>query len=81
MFCGIGNPHEFENTLSKYKFSIKRKFIYPDHHQIPDKDINAIKDLAKKENLNIITTEKDYLRLHKRQKRDIRFLKTNYAHL
>ena len=39
MFCGIGNPHEFENTLSKFKFCVKRKFIYPDHYQIIDKDI------------------------------------------
>ena len=75
MFCGIGNPHEFENTLSKYKFCIKRKFIYPDHYQILDKDIKAMKNLAKKEKLSIITTEKDYLRLHKRQKKDIKFLK------
>ena len=76
MFCGIGNPHEFENTLSKFKFKIKRKFIYPDHYQIPDYEINKIKKLAKKEGLDIITTEKDYLRLHKKQKKNITFLKT-----
>ena len=34
-----------------------------------------MKNLAKKERLSIITTEKDYLRLHKRQKKDIKFLK------
>ena len=76
IFCGIGNPHEFENTLSKFKFSIKRKFIYPDHYQIVDKDINKMKELAKKERLSIITTEKDYLRLHKKQKKNITFLRT-----
>ena len=76
IFCGIGNPHEFENTLSKFKFSIKRKFIYPDHYQILDKDIDKMKELAKKERLSIITTEKDYLRLHKKQKKNITFLRT-----
>jgi tetraacyldisaccharide 4'-kinase len=25
MFCGIGNPHEFEQTLIKYKFNICKK--------------------------------------------------------
>ena len=35
-----------------------------------------MKKLAKKEGLNIITTEKDYLRLHKKQKKNITFLKT-----
>jgi len=34
-----------------------------------------MKNLAKKEGLSIVTTEKDYLRLHKRQKKDIGFLK------
>ena len=76
IFCGIGNPHEFENTLSKFKFNIKRKFIYPDHYQILDKDIDKMKELAKKERLSIITTEKDYLRLHKKQKKNITFLRT-----
>ena len=76
MFCGIGNPHEFENTLSKFKFRIKRKFIYPDHYQILDNEINEMKKLAKKEGLVIITTEKDYLRLHNKQKKNITFLKT-----
>ena len=75
-FCGIGNPHEFENTLFKFKFRIKRKFIYPDHYQILDKDIDKMKELAKKERLSIITTEKDYLRLHKKQKKNITFLRT-----
>ena len=76
IFCGIGNPHEFKNTLSRFKFSIKRKFIYPDHYQILDKDIDKMKELAKKEGLSIITTEKDYLRLHKKQKKNITFLRT-----
>jgi len=76
IFCGIGNPHEFENTLSKFKFSVKRKFIYPDHYQILDKDIKKMKELSKKEGLSIITTEKDYLRLNKKQKKNITFLRT-----
>ena len=76
MFCGIGNPHEFENTLSKFKFRIKRKFIYPDHYQILDNEIIEMKKLAKKEGLGIITTEKDYFRLHNKQKKNITFLKT-----
>tara|TARA_Y100000591_G_scaffold328458_1_gene354992 strand:+ start:287 stop:1207 length:921 start_codon:yes stop_codon:yes gene_type:complete len=75
MFCGIGNPQEFENTLLKYKFKIKRKIIYPDHYKIPVKEINSIKKLAKKEKLNIITTEKDYYRLNKVSRKNINILK------
>ena len=74
-FCGIGNPHEFENTLKKFKFKIKEKFIFPDHYNISDKIINNMKDIANKNNLKIITTEKDFLRLTKKQQKGINFLK------
>jgi len=76
-FCGLGNPAEFERTLKKYKFKIKKKFIYPDHYNFSDSDIIDIKILAKKKNLKIITTEKDYLRLNKKNRKNIKFLKTD----
>ena len=64
MFCGIGNPKEFENTLLKYKFKLQRKFIYADHHNFSDEEIDFLKKIAKKNKLELITTEKDYLRLN-----------------
>ena len=75
MFCGIGNPHEFEKTLIKYKFSVKEKVIYPDHYKIPSKEITRLKIKAKKENLSLITTEKDFFRLSKLERKNIKFLK------
>ena len=75
MFCGIGNPQDFENTLLKYKFKIRKKIIYPDHYKIPNKEIKNIKKIAKKEKLTIITTEKDFLRLDNIQKKGIQFLR------
>ena len=75
IFCGIGNPHEFQNTLKKFKFKIKRRIIYPDHYKISNYEIKKIKTLAKKENLNIITTEKDFFRLNNNQKKNINYLK------
>jgi len=74
-FCGLGNPSEFERTLKKYKFKIKEKLIYPDHYNFTQSDIFNLKKLAKKRKLNIITTEKDYLRLNKRNRNNINFLK------
>ncbi len=74
-FCGIGNPHEFENTLKKFKFKIKKKFIFPDHYNMSDKKIDILKNLAIKNKLSIITTEKDFLRLTKKQQKDVNFLK------
>ena len=75
MFCGIGNPHEFENTLIKQKFNISKKIIYPDHFKLSNFELKRIKDIAKKENLLLITTEKDFYRLNKIQRKNIKFLK------
>jgi len=75
LFCGLGNPSEFERTLKKYKFKIKEKIIFPDHYDFSDMDIFSIKKLAKRKKLNIITTEKDYLRLNKKNRKNVKFLK------
>ena len=75
VFSGIGNPLEFQKTLKKYNFKIKRKLIYPDHYKYKNSDINNMKNIAKINNLKIITTEKDYNRLSNIQKKNIQFLK------
>ena len=77
MFCGIGNPHEFEKTLIKYKFNICEKIIYPDHHKLTKIEIKKLKDKAKNENFILITTEKDFFRLSKIERKNIKFLKIN----
>ena len=76
-FCGLGNPSEFERTLKKYKFKIKEKFIYPDHYSFSNLDILSLKKLAKKKKLHIITTEKDYLRLNKKNRKNVKYLKVD----
>lgn len=75
MFCGIGNPKEFENTLFEYKIKIKKKFIFADHYKLKNKEVILIKKTAEKNNLDIITTEKDYFRLNSKQRKNINFLK------
>ena len=74
-FCGIGNPEEFEFTLKKYKFNIAKKFIFPDHYNFKDQEIDEIKKIAFDNKLEIITTEKDYKRLNKRNRKNIDYLK------
>ena len=75
MFSGIGNPLEFQQTLKKYKFKIKKIMTFPDHYKYKNSDINSIKNIAKSNKLKIITTEKDYNRLSNIQKKNIQFLK------
>ena len=78
MFCGIGNPKEFENTLLKHKFKLQRKFIYPDHHNFSDEEIYFLKKIAKKNKLELITTEKDYLRLNLKQKKRCKIFENKF---
>ena len=75
MFCGIGNPHEFEQTLVKYKFNISKKIIFPDHHKFSNVDLKKLKYNASRDNLTLVTTEKDFFRLNKAQRKNIKFLK------
>ncbi len=75
VFSGIGNPLEFQQTLKKYNFKIKKMIIFPDHYKYKSSDINNIKNIAKINKLKIITTEKDYSRLSNIQKKNIQFLK------
>ena len=77
MFCSIGNQHEFEQTLIKYKFNICKKIIYPDHHKLTKIELKKLKDKAKNENFILITTEKDFFRLNKIERKNIKFLKIN----
>ena len=77
MFCGIGNPHEFEQTLIKYKFNVSKKIIFPDHHKFSNIDLKKLNYYASKDNLTLITTEKDFFRLNKAQRKNIKFLKIN----
>ena len=62
-FAGIGNPQNFFKLLSNYKLKLKEKFSYPDHYEYKKKDIEYLLTLSKKNNLRLLTTEKDYFRL------------------
>lgn len=68
---GIGNPQSFEETVKGLGANITGKFIFPDHHDYTEEDINRInagKGL-------IITTEKDGVRLAGRVDDDVWALK------
>ena len=74
-FSGIGNPLGFLRTLTKYGIKSKSNFIYPDHYEYSETEINKIKKLAKEKNLKILTTEKDFYRIPLKLRKNINFLK------
>ena len=62
-FAGIGNPESFFNLLKENKFNIKQKISFPDHYSYTKNDMKNIDLEAKKKNLKLITTEKDFHRI------------------
>ncbi len=75
IFSGIGNPINFKKLLLKNKINISKEIIFADHHKYNENDIIKIKEFAKKKNLQIITTEKDFVKLSKKQRKNINVLK------
>ena len=75
-FSGIGNHGTFIDMLGQYKFNIIQDLEFPDHYNYSIKDIEKIKNIAKKNNSKILTTEKDFLRLNIKEQEQIKFIKT-----
>ena len=75
--ASIGNPQSFINTLKKYSIKIKSNIIFPDHYYYTEADLKRIRRIAKKENLKILTTEKDFYRIPKNLRKNINYLKIN----
>ena len=74
VFSGIGNPKNFMNTLNKNNFKIIDQIIFSDHYNYKQEDIDFIKNRAKKINAEIITTEKDFVKISKFDNENINFL-------
>ena len=77
IFSGIGNANDFKEILIKNKFKVIKEIVYPDHYQYKGKDIKEIEDLAKKMKAQILTTEKDYVKVKLYKSKKIKFLKIN----
>ena len=75
VFSGIGNPESFRQTLINNNIKITKEIIFPDHYNYTHKDIDQIKYQAKKLNLKILTTEKDYIKIKSIDSNDIKYLK------
>ncbi len=62
-FAGIGNPESFFKLLKDNNLKLKKKVAFPDHYNYSKEEISELIDYAKKNNLTLVTTEKDYYRL------------------
>jgi tetraacyldisaccharide 4'-kinase len=74
IFSGIGNPFDFKDILLENKFTVVKEMIFSDHHNYTLYDLEKIQNIAKNENLKIITTEKDFMKIPEKFKKEIDFL-------
>ncbi len=74
IFSGIGNPSDFKEILLENKFDIVKEKIFPDHFEYSQYDFEKIINNAKNNGLEILTTEKDYMKVPEKFKEKIKFL-------
>ena len=74
IFSGIGNPSDFKDILLENKFDVRKELIFSDHYKYCPNDFEKIRINAKNENLKILTTEKDYMKIPEEFKKEIDFI-------
>jgi tetraacyldisaccharide 4'-kinase len=74
IFSGIGDPSSFRDILVENKFNVTREMVFPDHYDYSLNDFKKIRNIAKNEKLEIITTEKDFMKIPQEFKKEINFL-------
>ena len=62
-FAGIGNPDKFFATLTEAGIDVAARSSFPDHHRYTAAEAQGLIARAQAENLVLITTEKDHVRL------------------
>jgi len=75
--AGIGNPENFFKLLLNYKLNIQKKLIFPDHYRFSVNEVSNIIEEAKKNNLQIITTEKDFYKFKRFKIARMEYLKVS----
>ena len=71
-FCGIGYPEKFFNSLSN--FELIDKVSFPDHAPFTNEDIELLIQKAKNANAQLVTTEKDFMRIPKKYREYISYI-------
>ena len=82
LYSGISNPKKFSYGVKKNNRNIIKSYVFHDHEKIDEQSAGKILDTAKKEGVDILTTEKDLARLlnsPKGSKREMLFLNSKVA--
>ncbi len=74
-FAGIGNPGNFYDLLKENNVNIVEQIDFPDHYNYSITELENLVNKAKENNVILLTTEKDYLRVDKIYRENIKYLK------
>jgi tetraacyldisaccharide 4'-kinase len=73
-FAGIGRPEKFFATLRSLGAHIVEAREYEDHHAYTASEFARLRAKAKAANAELVTTEKDFVRLTPAERQDVRFV-------
>jgi tetraacyldisaccharide 4'-kinase len=62
-FAGIGDPARFFRTLRAGGLDVVRERSFSDHHVFSESDLDTLLADARRDQLTLVTTEKDFARL------------------
>jgi tetraacyldisaccharide 4'-kinase len=62
-FAGIGNPDKFFATLTEAGVTVAERIGFDDHHRFTADEAQDLLSRARQDNLMLVTTEKDLMRL------------------
>lgn len=71
-FAGIGRPNKFFDSLRRRGGELVEALSYSDHHPYNQQDIQRLQTLSKEYDAQLITTEKDYIRLPKSFRKNVK---------
>ena len=74
-FAGIGNPDNFFKLLNDNNIKIFEEKSFPDHYKYSDKELESLINKAEKNNVTLLTTEKDFFRIDEKKRKKINYLK------
>ena len=63
-FCGLANSNKFYETLKENGFNLTSTKSFPDHYEYKNEDVDKLIKEANSQNLELITTEKDYVKIN-----------------
>ena len=73
-FAGIGRPEKFFETLRALGAQIVEQREYADHHAYTASEFARLRARAKAADAQLVTTEKDFVRLTPAERTDVRFV-------